>query len=293
MGSIIFKRPPIKKLAKEGFLGVDMHFHTQYSLDASSRIPAVIKKAKRKGIGLAITDHNAIKGVQAAFKEKKDVLIIPGIEVTCRNGNHVLVYFYSKGDLEEFFTKKLKPSMKNPFSTTLSPKALFDAAEDYSSVLCAPHPYAPGPFSVMKTGMSEGLQKRLDLVEGLNSFNFRKFNLAAVYWASRIGKSMTGGSDGHSTFELGKALTFTRGYTIDSVFKDILDEKALIVGKEDNLLLKTLMSVRKEGAFINRSKKEKAARALIKSQFRNEMHYLKERLTNGKVYQTFMRHGLK
>ena len=123
MGSVIFKKPPLRKFRKEGseLFGVDMHFHTKYSLDGISRITTSIKKAKKKRIGFAITDHNEIKGVISAYKNKKGSMIIPGIEVTCRNGVHMLVYFYTKGNLEEFYNKSLKPKMKvNPFFVDIS-----------------------------------------------------------------------------------------------------------------------------------------------------------------------------
>ena len=93
MSSVFFKRPPLKKLTKEGFFGVDFHFHTRYSLDGISRIRAAVKKAEKKGFGFAITDHNTIKGVIASYKQREHNLIIHGIAVTRRNGNNILMYF--------------------------------------------------------------------------------------------------------------------------------------------------------------------------------------------------------
>ena len=109
MGSVIFRKPPLRKLEKEGLFGVDMHFHTRYSLDAISRIPAAVKKAQKKGFGFAITDHNTIKGVLAAKPHMKTTTIVPGIEITCNNGNHRLAYFYDIKELEQFFSKRLEP----------------------------------------------------------------------------------------------------------------------------------------------------------------------------------------
>jgi hypothetical protein len=44
-------------------------------------------------IGVAITDHNEIRGA-VEMDRIRDVLSIPGIEVTSGEGSHLLVYFY-------------------------------------------------------------------------------------------------------------------------------------------------------------------------------------------------------
>ena len=54
------------------------------------------------GIGIAITDHNEIKGA-VAIDEYKDLLTIPGIEITSAEGSHLLVYFYNINELKIFF----------------------------------------------------------------------------------------------------------------------------------------------------------------------------------------------
>jgi predicted metal-dependent phosphoesterase TrpH len=287
MGSVIFKRPPIKKLRKEGMLGIDMHFHTRYSLDAVSKIPNAIKKAQKKGFGFAITDHNTIKGVQEAFRQKSRVLIIPGIEVTCSNGNHVLVYTYTKGELEELFSTALKPRMKSPFFCDISVRGLIDAAQDHNAMVCAAHPYSPGVTGMMRTGVTKEIEGKLDLIEAMNGFNTRKSNIKAVYWSSKIGKAVSGGSDAHSTVALGKVLTFTQGDDIDSVMKEIRKSGSLIVGKEDNFFMKAVRAIRKESEYISRSKKQHLGKALLKMQFGNEYRFLLDKFKNGAAYKMF------
>jgi PHP family Zn ribbon phosphoesterase len=285
MGSVFFKKPPLKKLNKDGFFGVDLHFHTKYSLDGISRIPMAIKKAQKKGFGFAITDHNTVNGVIASYRQRKNALIIPGIEITCSNGNHVLAYFYCHKELEEFFNKKLKPRMKrNPFFIDITAEELSYISKDYNCHIGAPHPYAPGAVGIMHTGVSKVLESKFDIIEVINGYNFRNANMDAVYWATKAKKGMTGGSDGHSTYELGKVLTFTHGNDIDSVFRDILKRDSVVVGKEDNLFLKAVMSVRKESAYVNRSKKQHMAKTLIRSQLGTEYKYLREKFRHGRAY---------
>jgi PHP family Zn ribbon phosphoesterase len=291
MASVIFKRPPLKKLSKDGFFGVDMHFHTRYSLDGVSRIAAAVKKAEKKGFGFAITDHNTVKGVIASYRQRKHALIIPGVEVTCRNGNHVLLYFYCHKELEEFFNKKLKPKMKNnPFFIDISALELLQSTKGYNCHIAAAHPFAPGALGIMNTGLTKRFEKGIDLIEVINGYNFRNMNMKAVYWATRIKKGMTGGSDGHSTYELGKVLTFTHGDDIESIFKDILKNQSVVIGKEDNLFLKAVMSVRKESAYVTRSKKQKMAKTLLRSQLGSEYKYIKEKFKHGRAYHLLARH---
>src|SRR3989339_181513 len=111
MSQVFFQKPIIKGpilqlLSKVKFLGVDMHFHTEYSMDGVSKIEAVLEKCRKDGIGVAITDHNEIKGAIRAVKESKGQFIIPGIEMTCHVGNHLIVYFENIKQLQLFYDKE-------------------------------------------------------------------------------------------------------------------------------------------------------------------------------------------
>jgi hypothetical protein len=211
------------------------------------------------------------------------VTVIPGIEVTCRSGAHLLFYFYRPSELEEFFRKELKQRMVNPFFTSLSAAELLAEARGYNCVTCAPHPFSPGALGLRKIAMTKGMEKDIDLIEVINGYNFRNHNLKAVYWAASLNKGVTGGSDGHTTMELGKVLTFAKEDGIDGFFKELLRNKALVIGKERNMLLKAAIAFRKEGACINRSKGQGATKALLRSQFGTEYAYFKQKFGESKV----------
>ncbi len=100
-------------MKKENYTFVDMHVHSNYSLDSSNKIKNIIEKAREKNIGISITDHNEIEGCLEA--SKYDIFLIPGIEITCMEGCHILVYFYKIKDLERFFNKEIKNNMYNKF----------------------------------------------------------------------------------------------------------------------------------------------------------------------------------
>ncbi len=72
-------------------LKLDLHVHSQYSEDASGSPKEIMDFLKKKGLnGMAITDHNSIKGSLEALKLKpKDFVIIPGMEISTADG-HIL-----------------------------------------------------------------------------------------------------------------------------------------------------------------------------------------------------------
>lgn len=296
MGSVIFKRPPLRKFRKQGsdLFGVDMHFHTRYSMDGVSRITNMVKKAKKKDIGFAVTDHNEIKGVISAFKNRKGALVIPGIEITCKDGVHMLSYFYTKDEMEHFFNKRIRPRLKsNPYRADISVNELIDELKDYSSVICAPHPFSTAAVSLHNINPTKSLIRSLDLVEVINGYNFRRFNMKAVYWASSHDKAVCGGSDGHTTLELGKVLTFTKGRDIESIFKEMLKNKAVVIGSEGNIIFKMYMTARKESAYINRSKKQKMAMKVLRAQLGSEYSHVKNKLKQGRMSNLLERHPFK
>ena len=51
----------------------DLHVHTDYSPCSTNRIAKILRQAKEKGLsGIAVTDHNTIKGAIELKKLNKD-----------------------------------------------------------------------------------------------------------------------------------------------------------------------------------------------------------------------------
>src|SRR3989338_2859996 len=100
---VIFDRPDLSAL-RAGFPShafVDMHHHTQHS-DSYTRVKTLLRRSQALGLGIAITDHNEIRGCLEAI-QRQETLVIPGIEVGCKEGPHFLLYFYNPYELKEFF----------------------------------------------------------------------------------------------------------------------------------------------------------------------------------------------
>ena len=286
MNEVLFKRAGKKlrgALSQEGMTGFDMHFHTRYSMDGLSRIPNAMKRANKKGIGVAITDHNEIKGATACQRNRYKVPIIPGIEVTCKEGTHMLVYFYSHDELREFYTKYLLPGKrKDPFRAPITVKELLEISKDYNCINSAAHPFSPGVLGLHQLNPDKRMIRNLDNIEVLNGYNTRLMNVRARTWAEELNKNPTGGSDGHSTSELGKVLTFVNGTTVEELLDAVKKGKARIIGKETKLLKRLVLAVDKEGLFIKRSKQQQKAKVLLKSQFGGEYKHIREAIKNRK-----------
>ena len=66
-----------------------MHVHTKYSSDAFITPEELVIYSKKQGLdGVAITDHDTVSGLRE-FSKIKNLLIIPGVEITTKQG-HVL-----------------------------------------------------------------------------------------------------------------------------------------------------------------------------------------------------------
>ena len=104
---IELRKPILKRIKAQGFNAMDMHVHTRFS-DTSTSVRSIVKRARKKNIGISITDHNDIRGALLARSLAKDVMMIPGIEISSKERAHLLAYFYSMNDLEHFYNNNIK-----------------------------------------------------------------------------------------------------------------------------------------------------------------------------------------
>lgn len=95
------------------FLRADLHIHSygEYGsydvVDTTMTPQAIVDTAIEKGLGIiSITDHNEIlnSNVAISHAQGKDILVIPGIEVSTTQG-HLLLYFPTFNDLRTFHGK--------------------------------------------------------------------------------------------------------------------------------------------------------------------------------------------
>ncbi|HKM09579.1 MAG TPA: PHP-associated domain-containing protein [Candidatus Methanomethylophilaceae archaeon] len=246
---VAFRKPDIKKKTDLGMTCVDMHFHTHYS-DSYTQPRDTIKLAEKRGVGVAITDHNQIGGVLDAIEMDSDVLIIPGIEISASDGPHILTYFYDWRDLKVFWDKHIKDNIRwcqwialRNMPTT----KLLDILEDENCLVSAAHPMG---YLGSNKGMEVCIRKnyigmedveRLDAYEVISGGISRKANKAAYEAALKYGIGTTGGTDGHLLPELGNIVTVSEHSDVDGFLDSIRKKRNCVIGREKDLITKAIM----------------------------------------------------
>jgi predicted metal-dependent phosphoesterase TrpH len=239
--SVVFAQPQHKEIQKEGFTAVDMHNHSCYS-DTTTTLDVIAKKTRKLGIGLSLTDHNAVAGNIAIAKQNPDLFVVPGLEITTKEMAHVLTYFDSHNEMQDFFDKHIKKNVAaNPFTATdISVTDLVDISKDYNCVLAPAHPFAfPRRFSfisAMERGfVDKDVLKSLTAVETICGANIRGMNQKAVAWASSLNKAAIGGSDSHSIGTFGRVVTTSGASTVSDFLDSIRKKKTRVIGVEDKM----------------------------------------------------------
>ena len=157
----------------------DLHVHTKASADGHCPIEDVLRQAEKAGLdAVAITDHDSVESAKKALTLKSSVLVIPGIEVSTKQG-HVLLL----GTTEEF------PKGEDALETIRK-------GRDAGCLVIIAHPYHHFRHAVglhSKQALIEA-----DALEGYNSRYYTKgSNKKAVRTAKRLKKPVTAGSDAH------------------------------------------------------------------------------------------------
>ncbi len=246
-------RVKFEKVKKDYFLknkytAFDMHFHTSYS-DGKVKIPELVKKIERLNIGVAITDHNEIKGT-IEISKYENIKSIPGIEITSNEGVHLLAYFYEISELCDYYNHNVLP-YKRRMGLFLK-RNITEVIEDlkkYECIVVAAHPYALSWTGICKPIHSKKIDvqtiRSLNALEVLNGENTRSANLKALDLAETLQMPITGGSDGHTIIELGQVVTYIKKEVSAKEFLDyVKKDETLIRGKENKKISMVLNQTR-------------------------------------------------
>jgi hypothetical protein len=177
----------------------DLHTHTLFS-DGMAKPEDVVKQAKRVGLdGLAITDHDTVKGLaQAKMTAKKiGITLIPGVEVTTHYGDLLAlgVEFLPKGGLME----------------------IIDSVHEHGGVVIIAHPFA-GYYQLGFVDMIDIIKHSIDAVEIFNGNTPLELNKKARILAKKVKLPGIASSDAHFLEEVGSAFTVSKD---DVVLKNI------------------------------------------------------------------------
>jgi predicted metal-dependent phosphoesterase TrpH len=171
-------------------LTCDLHIHSNYSKDGESSVEEILRKAEEEGLdAIAITDHDSVDGAKKALSIPSAVLVIPGIEVSTKQG-HLLVL-----------------GVTEIIPAGLDVVATVNIARRMGALAILPHPY-----HVWRHGVARRKKAGMHIVDAVEAFNSRYIvgsaNQKAARIAKRLGKPCVGGSDAHNAKFVGFGRTY-------------------------------------------------------------------------------------
>jgi len=182
---------------------VDLHIHTKYSFDASIHPKIIVDQLYAHPFikAIAITDHNTVEGyhkVRQLASVYKDILIIPGVEITT-----------SEGDIIVLGVAELPPK---PWTA----RSVIDFARERDSLTVVAHPYRA-------YGLGDLTKKYdVDAIEILNGASTSHVNKLAENLAKEMSLPGVAGSDAHNIDELWTVYTEIQASSdIDEILKAI------------------------------------------------------------------------
>jgi len=166
----------------------DLHIHTEYSMDCTMSLEAIIARCLEVGINcLGVADHNTLAG-SLKMKEIAPFRIVPGEEILT-----------SEGEVIGFFLDREIPSK-------LSMKETISLIKAQGGLVCVPHPYDRLRYSAFKDQVFDEIMPYVDIIEGFNARSLSKRNsIKAMALAHKYGKPASAGSDAHTLPEIGNA----------------------------------------------------------------------------------------
>ena len=188
---------------------LDLHIHSQYSEDAIGSPKDIIKSLKKKGLqGMAITDHNTVEGGLKAVKiAPKDLIIIPGIEISTADG-HMLALNVEKNIARNLSIQETVEKILDQCGTPIVPHLLRN-------------------MSGIKKEKLKTTHQKINAIEVFNACSMPKTNLKITKIAKEFNLGGTGGSDSHDPAYAGYAYTVvdTTDMNPDTILSEINKKK--------------------------------------------------------------------
>ena len=193
----------------------DFHTHSKYSADGYVEPKTMVKVAVKSGLsGIAVTDHNTIKGGLAAKKyETDEVQVIVGSEVLTDKGEIIGI----------FLTEEIK---------SICFMEVIEEIKAQNGVVVVPHPFDGIRTTSLHPTRHDA--RFIDCVEVFNSRCVRQaYNDMAQDYAKENYLNGIGGSDAHFENEIGNAGVETDS---DNIKEAVLSGDVTVFGKKSNII---------------------------------------------------------
>lgn len=167
---------------------IDLHSHTLCSKDSCSTYDGIIRAVQVAGLdGIAVTDHNELRGAQE-LQRRAPFLVIPGEEIKT-----------SSGEIIGLFLREWIPPKLDPVETV-------ERIHEQGGVAYVPHPFDEVRGSRIDPDALDRVRPFIDLLEVFNARNaLPKFNRRALEYAQLHDLPAGAGSDAHTYGEYGHA----------------------------------------------------------------------------------------
>jgi predicted metal-dependent phosphoesterase TrpH len=195
-------------------LRCDLHVHTNRSHDGESGVGEILDRAKAVGLdALAITDHDTCEGVGEAEAAGSGLVIIPGVEVSTRQG-HLIVL-----------------GVREPLPAGRHVMETIRLARSLGGVSILPHPY-----HMWRHGVARRVPESIGAVDAIEVFNSRYIVGSANRKAARVARKVkiaaVGGSDAHHARFIGFGYTLVAAEPeVPSILDAIREGKTVAGGR--------------------------------------------------------------
>ena len=203
---------------------IDLHIHSRYSHDGTLEPVEIVRIARIKGLGgIAITDHNTIRGGQEAKKyETRDFKVILGAEIMTEKGEIIGLFLYKEVRSRHF-------------------QDVIAEIKAQGGMVIVPH-----PFDGLRRSAFRITAEDAGLVDGIEGFNSRcilqRYNTKALEFATRHNLPVVGGSDAHYSNEIGLGGIIIHS---DNIRKAIMQHDLILFGERSPVLNHARTKIRK------------------------------------------------
>lgn len=178
----------------------DLHTHTKASSCSGMSPEKLVETALSRNLdGIAVTDHDTMENVEEVrgIAEGENLRVISGVEVTTTQG-HILAWFVDE-----------VPESQQPMNV------IRDIHEQNGFAALA-HP----KDRLRQTFSSPEVYREADVIEAVNSrVLIPSMNRKAEQKAEAYSKPVSGGSDAHYPFEIGRAYTLVESENLEEALR--------------------------------------------------------------------------